>query len=151
VIIYLADDLSYREVVSVTKSMESLSLIAGASAPQLNEIQISLRIETPSNWKGAELGNMISVNIPRNVADILPELFPINTKARQSRHPGNGMEGDGSLERFSDFLGQAGFTAHEQKIAAKNLTLHHIAEGPLMLDLGIVTRLVKTERIHFKL
>lgn len=155
VIIHLAEDLTYRDVVSVTKSIESLSLIAGASLPHLNEIQISLRIENQPLWDGAKLDNMISVTIPRNVAEILPELFPLHTTSGNTGpqesdvNSGHRMKNSGARLCFKEFLAHAGFSENEQRIASKNLKIHHIEEDHLMLDLGIVTHLVRSERIHF--
>lgn len=151
---YLAEDITYREIVSLMKCMESLSLIVGASAPRINEIKFNLGLEGDSAWDRGELGNLIALTVPLDFAEILPDFFPVEVVSGKLSFDESETESRTSVtpERpkgFKSFMGNAGFSEIEQKIAYKNLKLHNIEECHLMEDLQTTAHLVKCRRILF--
>lgn len=151
---YLAEDITYREVVSLMKCMESLSLIVGASAPRINEIKFNLGLEGDSAWDRGELGNLIALTVPLDFAEILPDFFPVKVVSGQLSCDESEMESETSMnpeppKGFKSFMGNAGFSEIEQKIAHKNLKLHNIEERHLMEDLRTIAHLVECRRILF--
>ncbi len=151
---YLAEDITYREVVSLMKCMESLSLIAGASAPRVNEISFNLGLGGGSARDRGELDNLIALTLPLGFAEILPDVFPVKVVSGQLSSEETATESETSInaERpkgFKSFMGSAGFSETEQKIAHKNLKLHNIEECHLMEDLQTTAHLVECRRILF--
>ncbi len=155
-IIKLIDDITYEEFSSLIKCLGKLSLIVGSSLPYLNEVRISRPIEEHAAWAGTEMDNMISINIPKNVAENLHGILHVGITAGQVQtevtkaetSPGKkDLQSCGSLQKT---LINAGFSEDERKAVLENLRLPKMQEDRLMEDLGIVAKLVECGRIYFQ-
>ena len=155
-IINLVDDITFEEFVSLIKCLERLSLIVGGSLPRLNDIQISHHIEEHAACMGTEMGNMISINIPKIVAENLHGILPVGITAGQARTDvakagtGAGEKDSGAGDGLREILANAGFSEDEQNAVLANLMLPKMEEDKLMEDLGVVANLVECNRIYFR-
>jgi len=155
-IINLVDDITYEEFISLIKCLERLSLIVGGSLPHLNEIQISHHIEEHATCAGTEMDNMISLNIPKNVAENLHGILPMGITAGQAQTDvteagtGAGKQDSGAGDGLREILANAGFSEDEQNTVLANLMLPKMEEDKLMEDLGVVANLVECNRIYLR-
>jgi len=156
VMINLVDDITYKEFINLIKCLERLSVIVGGSLPHLNEIQISHPIEDHTACAGTEMDNMISINIPKNVADNLHGILHGRIKAGQARSDviNTKTEADrkdsGAGDGLREILTNAGFSENEQKaILTKEKLAQLEKEDKFMENLGVVANLVECSRIYF--
>jgi hypothetical protein len=156
VVINLADDITYEEFVSLLKCLERLSLIVGGSLPHLNEIQIRQHIKEHAAWVGTEMGNRISINIPKNVAENLHGIFFLGIAAGQARNEGaeaetgTGKKNSEACDRLGEFLANAGFSENERNTIFAKRALPNMEEGRMIEDLRPVANLAECGRIHFQ-
>ncbi|MEJ2705663.1 MAG: pentapeptide repeat-containing protein [Sedimentisphaerales bacterium] len=147
-IINLVDDITYREFISLIKCLERLSVILGGSLPHINRIQITRPIEVRPTSSGTEMQNMISVDIPRSVADNLHGLLPVGVTADQDRIDIT-LEETETGDALQTVLANAGFSEDAQRAVMTNPMLPQMEKDKLMEDLGIVANLVECGRIYF--
>jgi hypothetical protein len=154
VIINLVDDITYEEFIHLIKGMERLSVVVGGSLPHLNEIQISHPIEENATHAETEMGNMVSINIPKNVADNLHGILHIGITAGQGRTDVTKTEtrtdkkDSGASDGILYVLENAGFSEDEQAAVSANFMLQ---EDKLTKDLEVVTNLLQCSRIYFEI
>jgi len=152
VLIKLVNDITYKELVSLLKCLEKLSSIIGGSLPNLNEIQISPHIEEHAAWAATALENVISVNIPKNVAENLNGIFLLGIAAGKA--VGKGAEAEietdknksEARESLRELLANAVFSESERKTVFSNQT----EEDRLIEEIRPVANLVESGRIHFQ-
>jgi hypothetical protein len=156
VIINLVDDITYKELVSLLKCLERLSLIIGGSLPGLNEIQISQHIEGNAAWAATAMGNSISVNIPKNVADNLHGIFLLGIAAGQASNDrsdagtGTGKEKSEACDSLRELLTKAVFSEDERNTISTDRMLPNLEEDKLIEEIKPVANLVECGRIHFQ-
>ncbi len=156
VIINFVDDITYAELISLVKCLESLSIIFGGSLPGLNEIQIRRQIEEESAWANTEMGNMLSLNIPVNAAENLHGVLRVAVKTGQiqieSSETGNVMDDSNPVlcDGFREVLANTDLSEDERKAVLANLASPKIEEDKLIEDLRAVTDLVECGRIYFQ-
>jgi hypothetical protein len=156
VLINLADDITYKELVSLLKCLESLSSIIGGSLPNLNEIQISQHIKEHAAWATTAMDNRVSVNIPKNVADNLHGIFLLAIAAGHAIDEGADAETgtDGKTPQACDslreLLAKAVFCENERNTVITNQTLPSTEEDRLIKEILPVANLVESGRIHLQ-
>ena len=156
VLINLVDDITYKELVDLLKCLERLSSIIGGSLPNLNEIQICQHIEGNVSWAATAMGNTISVNIPKNVADNINGIFLLGIAAGQATNEeGNvGIETGGkkseTRDNLRELLANTAFSENEQNTSISNQTLPSTEEDRLIKEIRPVASLVESGRIHFQ-
>jgi hypothetical protein len=152
VLIKLVNDITYKELVSLLKCLERLSLVIGGSLPNLNEIQISLHIDEHSAWAATTLENLISVTIPKNVAENLNDIFLLGIAAGQAMDKGVEAEIETDKKKsearqsLRELLANAVFSESERKTIFSNQT----EEDRLIEEIRPVANIVKSGRIHFQ-
>lgn len=152
VLIKLVNDITYKELVGLLKCLERLSSIIGGSLPNLNEIQISPHIEEHAAWAATALENIISVNIPKNVAENLNGIFLLGIAAGQAMNKGTEAEIETdkkkaeARESLRELLTNAVCSESERKTIFSNQT----EEDRLMEEIRPVANIVKSGRIHFQ-
>ncbi len=155
IVINTVDDITFEEFISLMKCLEKLSLIVGGSTPHLNEIQISHHIEENIAWVGTDMDNMISINIPKSVADnlhgILIRGMTAGSARQEAAEAGAVAVKTGSAARrgIREVLADAEFSEDERKAVYANLALPQMQEDNLMADIGVVANLVADQRVHF--
>ena len=156
VVFNVADDIDYNEFASLIRCMERLSLIVGGSPPHLNEIQISHHIEEHVARGGTEMDNMISINIPKNVAENLHEIFLWGITTGQARNEGAeaetvaGKEDSGACDHLRELLTSAGFSENERETILANQTLPSMEEDRMLEDIRFVANLIGCRQIYFQ-
>jgi hypothetical protein len=156
VLINLVDDINYKEFVSLLKCLDSLSSIIGGSLPGLNEIQISQHIEGNAAWAATAMGNMVSVNIPKNVADNLHGIFLLGIAAGQAINEGGEAEIGTDKKKSEAFdslrklLTKAVFSEDERNTISTDRMLPNLEEDKLIEEIRPVAKLVERGRIHFQ-
>lgn len=156
VVFNLADDINYEEFVSLIKCIERLSVLVGGSPPHINEIQISHHIEEYVDQGGTEMDNMISINIPKNVAENLHEIFLWGITTGQTRNEGAGAEtmadkkAPESCDHLREFLTSAGFSKNEREAILANRTLPNTEDDRMMEDVRVVANLIGCRHIYFQ-
>jgi hypothetical protein len=156
VVINLANDITYEEFVSLLKCLERLSLIVGGSLPNINEIQISRHIEEHAAWAATAMGNRISVNIPKNVAENLHGIFLLGIAAGQMRNngaeaeTGTGRKNSEARDCLQEFLANAVSSENERNTIFANQMLPNTEEDRMIEDIRPVADLVERGRIHFQ-
>ena len=154
-IINLVDDITYEEFIRLIKCLERLSVIIGGSLPHLNEIRIYHYIEERASRSGAEMHNMISINIPKIVAENLHGILPVGITADQVRtdimktETIVGQQDLGGCDDLRDILINAGLSENEQQAVLANPALASMEVDKMMEDLGVVADLVERSRIYF--
>lgn len=156
VLINLVNDITYKELVSLLKCLERLSLFIGDSLPNLNEIQICRHIEGNAAWAAAAMENNISVNIPKNVAENLHDIFLLGIAAGQAINKGSDA-GTGTDKKNSDarqnlreLLANAVFSESERKTIFSNQMLPGMEEDKMIEEIRSVAKLVESGRIHIQ-
>ncbi len=156
VVINLADDITYEEFVNLLKCLEKLSLTVGGSLPHLNEVWIHRHIEEHAAWEGTEIGNSISINIPKNVVENLHEVFLWSVTAGQARNEGaeaqtaTCMKNSEGCDHLREFLASAGFSENERNTNFANRMLPDMEKDGIIEDLWAVANLFEYGRIHFR-
>jgi hypothetical protein len=156
VVINLANDITYEEFVSLLKCLERSSVIVGGSLPHLNEIQIRQRIEEHAAWEGTEMGNRISIKIPRNVAEDLNGILLLEIAAGQATNEGaeaetgSGKKNSEACDRLRDFLANASLSENERNTVFANRMLPNMEKDTVIEDFRAVANLVECGRIHFQ-
>jgi hypothetical protein len=156
VLINLVDDITYKELVSLLKCMESLSSIIGGSLPGLNEIQISQHIEGNAAWAATAMGNSISINIPKNVADNLHGIILLGITAGQASNDrsdvgtGTGKEKPKARDDLRELLAKAVFSEDERNTISIDRMLPNLEEDKLIEEIKPVANLVESSRIHIQ-
>jgi hypothetical protein len=156
VLINLVDDITYKELVSLLKCLERLSSIIGSSLPGLNEIQISQHIEGNAAWAASAMGNSISVNIPKNVADNLNGIFLLGIAAGQAPNDrsdagtGAGKEKSETYDSLRKLLTKAVFSENERNTISTDRMLPNMEEDKMIEEILPVANLVECGRIHFQ-
>ena len=156
VLINLVDDITYKELVSLLKCLERLSSIIGGSLPALNEIQIAQHIEGNASWAATAMGNSISVNIPKNVADNLHGIFLLGIAAGQVSNEasdagtGNGKEKSEACDSLRELLTKSVFSEDERNTISTDRMLPKLEEDKLIEEIKPVAKLVECGRIHFQ-
>ena len=155
VVINIVDDITFEEFISLMKCLEKLSLIVGGSVPHLNEIQISHHIEENIAWVGTDMDNMISINIPKGVADNLHGILIRGITAGSARQEAAKAgavavkKDSGARRGIREVLADAEFSEDERKAVLANLALPGMEEDKLMEDIGVVANLVANQRVNF--
>ncbi len=153
VLIKMVNDITYKELVSLLKCLERLSSIIGGSLPNLNEIQISPHIEDHAAWAATALENIISVNIPKNVAENLNGIFLLGIAAGQAINKGAEAEIEtdkkksAARQSLRELLANAVFSESERKTIFSN----QMEEDRLIEEIRPVANLVESGRIHFQI
>jgi hypothetical protein len=156
VLINLVDDITYKELVSLLKCLERLSSIIGGSIPHLNEIQIVQHIEGNTAWAATAMGNMISVNVPKNVADNLHGIFLLGIAAGQTTNEGGDAEmgtdkkKSEACDSLRELLANTAFSENKQNSIFSNQTLPGMEEDKMIEEIRPVANLVECGRIHFQ-
>ena len=156
VVFNLADDINYEGFVSLIKCMERLSVLVGGSPPHLNEIQISHHIEEYVARGGTEMDNMISINIPKNVAENLRDIFLWGITTGQTRNEGAeaetvaGKKAPESCDHLREFLTSAGFSKNERETILANRTFPNTEDDRMMEDVRVVANLIGCRQIYFQ-
>lgn len=156
VLINLVDDITYKELVSLLKCLERLSSIIGGSLPGLNEIQICQHIEGNAAWAATAMGNRISINIPKNVADNLNGIFLLGIAAGQATDGENaaeiGIEKKNSEARdnLRELLAKSVFSENEQNTISTDRMLPNMEEDKMIKEIRPVANLVESGRIHIQ-
>lgn len=153
VVINLANDITYEEFVSLLKCLESLGLIVGGSLPHLNEVQISRHIEERAAWAATAMGNRISVNLPKNIAENLDGIFLLGIaagKANEATETGTGRKNSEAGDSLREFLAHAVFSENERNAIFANRMLPNMEEDKMIEDIRPVANLVEHGRIHFQ-
>lgn len=102
------------------------------------------------------MDNMISINIPKNVAENLHGILHMGITAGQVQtevtkaETSPGKKDLQSCDSLQKILINAGFSEDERKAVFENLRLPKMQEDRLMEDLGIVAKLVECGRIYFQ-
>ena len=154
-IINLVDDITFEEFIRLIKCLERLSVIVGGALPHLNAIQIRHPIEAHAACLGTEMGNMISIHIPKIVAENLHEILPVGITAGQVRTDATkaetvaGQQDLGARDGLRGILINVGFSEHEQNAILANPALANMEVDRMMEDLGVVAKLVECSRIYF--
>ena len=154
--INLVDDITYEEFIRLIKCLERLSVIIGGSLPHLNEIQISHHIEEHAACAGTEMDNMISINIPKIVAENLYGILPVGITAGQARTDVTkaetvaGKQDLGGCDGLREILVNVGLSENEQEAVLANPALANMEVDRMMEDLGVVADLVERSRIYFR-
>jgi hypothetical protein len=156
VVINLVDDITYQELVSLLRCLERLSSTIGGSLPNLNEIQISRHIEEHAAWAATEMGNRISVNIPKNVADNLNGIFLLSIAAGQAINDrsdaqiGIDKKNSEACASLREILSNVAFFKNEQNAIRSNQTLPSTEEDKIIEEIRPVANLVECGRINFQ-
>ena len=156
VLIKLVNDITYKEFVSLLKCLERLSSIIGGSLPNLNEIQISPHIEEHAAWAATALENVVSVNIPKNVAENLNGIFLLGIAAGKAINKGAEAEIETdkkkseARESLRELLANAVFSESERKTIFSNQMLPGMEEDKMIEEIRAVANLVESGRIHFQ-
>jgi uncharacterized protein YjbI with pentapeptide repeats len=156
VLVNLADDIAYKELVSLLKCLESLSSIIGGSLPNLNEIQITQRMEEHTAWAATAMDNRVSINIPKNLADNLNGIFLLAIAAGQAAVEGAVAEtaadkkNSQARDSLRELLAKAVFSENERNTATMNQTLPRTEEDRLIKEILPVANLVESGRIHLQ-
>lgn len=154
VLINLAGDITYKELVSLLKCLESLSSIIGGSLPNLNEIQIAQRMEEHAAWTATAMDNRVSVNIPKNLADNLNGIFLLGIAAGQTTNggvdaePGADKKKSQARDSLRELLANAVLSENERNTVITNQTLPSTEEDRLIKEIQPVANLVESGRIH---
>jgi uncharacterized protein YjbI with pentapeptide repeats len=154
VLINLANDITYEELLSLLNCLERLSLIVGGSHPHLNEIQISRHIEEHAAWAATAMDNSISINIPKNVAENLHGIFLLGIAAgkaiNEGAETGTGEKNSEACDGLRELLANAVFSENERNTIFANEVLPNIEEDRMIKDIRPVANLVECGRIHFQ-
>jgi uncharacterized protein YjbI with pentapeptide repeats len=156
VLINLVDDITYKELVSLLKCLERLSLIVGGSLPYLNEIQISQHTEEHAAWALTAMDNRISINIPRNIAENLNGIFLLGIAAGQAINDGSGAQigtdkkNSEACASLRELLSNVAFSENEQNATSSYQTLPSIEGDKLIEEIRPVANLVECGRINFR-
>jgi hypothetical protein len=156
VLINLVDDITYKELVSLLKCLERLSSIIGGSLPGLNEIQIGQHIEGNAAWAATAMGNRVSVNIPKNVADNLHGIFLLGIAAGQAINKGGNAEigtdkkNSETCDSLRKLLANAVFSENERNTISTDRMLPNVEEDKMIEEIRPVANLVECGRIHFQ-
>jgi hypothetical protein len=156
VLINLIDDITYKELVSLLKCLESLSSIIGGSLPHLNEIQISRHIEGSAAWAATAMENSVSVNIPKNVADNLHGIFLLGIAAGRAINEGSDVEKgvdkkkSEARDNLRELLANVVFSESERDTIFSNRMLPGIEEDKIIEEIRSIANLVEAGRIHFQ-
>jgi hypothetical protein len=155
VVINLANDITYKEFISLLKCLEMLSLIIGGSHPHLNEVQISRHIEEHAAWAATAMDNSISINVPKNVAENLHGIFLLGIAAgkaiNEGAETGTGKKNSDAGDSLREFLANAVFSGNEQNTMFANEVLPNVEEDKMIKDIRHVADLVECGRIHFQI
>jgi hypothetical protein len=160
VVVNLADDINYEEFVNLLKCLEGLSLTFGGSLPHLNEVQIcqliDQHVEEHAAWQEIGMNNSISINIPKNVAENLHEVFLWRVAAVQAINDGaeaqaaTGMKNSEGCGQLREFLASAGFSENERNTDFANRILPDMEKDGIIEDLWAVANLFEYGRINFR-
>jgi hypothetical protein len=157
VLINLVNDITYKELVSLLKCLEKLSSIIGGSLPNLNEIQISPHIEEHAAWAATALENIISVNIPKNVAENLNGIFLLGIAAGKAMNKGAEAEIETDKNKsearqsLRELLANAVFSKDEQNTISSNRMLPDVEEDRIIEEIRPVASLVECGRVNIRL
>jgi hypothetical protein len=156
VVINLVDGITYKELVSLLKCLERLSSIIGGSLPHLNEIQIGQHIEENAAWAATAMGNRISVNIPKNVADNLHGIFLLGIAAGQAINEGGNAEmgtdkkNSEACNSLRKLLANTAFSENERNTNFSNQILPGMEEDKMIEEIRPVANLVECGRVRFQ-
>ncbi|TKJ34015.1 MAG: hypothetical protein CEE38_19070 [Planctomycetes bacterium B3_Pla] len=160
VVVNLADDITYEELVNLLKCLEGLSLTFGGSLPHLNEVQICRHIDQPvkghAAWQETRMNNSISVDIPKNVAENIQEVFLWRVAAGQTINDGaeaqiaTCMKNSEGCDQLREFLASAGFSENERNTDFASRILPDMEKDGIIEDLWAVANLFEYGRIQFR-
>ena len=156
VLINLVDDITYKELVSLLKCLERLSSIIGGCLPGLNEIQIGQHIEGNAAWAATAMGNSISVNIPKNVAENLNGIFLLGIASGQATNDrgdaeiGPDKKNSEVCDSLRKLLANAVSPENGRDTISANRILPNLEEDRLIKEFRPIADLVESGRIHFQ-